>query len=116
MSSEARRRRLRIDSAQYLIVDPNQADGRPQLSRRRRLQIPQLEDEPVYVTDGSETLWQIAARAEVYGDPKLWWVLADANRINGIFSVMLTTIVRNTELRVPSLDTVRLVVNNGGRF
>lgn len=110
---KVQRYKLRMDTAQYAIVDPDIASGRRTLSRRRKLDIPQLPDEATYVCDGTENLWQICARREVYGDPKLWWVLADANDISGHFRVMLKTIERGTELRVPALDLVRRIARNG---
>ena len=115
MPTRSARNRLKMDDHNFLIVDPTRGAS-PFNSKRRRLNIPQLPEELSYVCDGTESLWQIAGRTEVYGDARLWWVLADANAIHGIFSAMLDKAERGVELRVPSLDLVRRVVKNRGRL
>ena len=100
---------LRSTDTCYLIVDPERSD-REFLSKRRPLNIPQVSDEVVYITDGTEKLWQIAARSDVYGDARYWWILADANRISSVFGSMYLTVESGVHLRVPSLELVRQVI------
>lgn len=109
-------RNLSFDDAGYLIVDQDLSNSRgPFPSKRRRLDVPRLASEPQYVCDGSESLWQVAARPEVYGNQRYWWILADVNNISGIFAAMFSKLERGTELRVPDLDLVNKVIANGGR-
>jgi hypothetical protein len=101
---------LRSTDTCHLIIDPERSD-REFLSKRRPLNIPRADGEAEYISDGSEKLWQIAARSDVYGDPRYWWILADANRISSIFGSMYRVVESGVPLRVPSLELVRRVIS-----
>ena len=100
---------LRSTDTCYLIVDSERSD-REFLSKRRPLTIPRVDGESEYIADGSEKLWQIAARSDVYGDARYWWILADANRISSIFGSMYVVVESGVPLRVPSLELVRRII------
>ena len=56
------------------------------------------------VTNGYESLWQIAGRADIYNDPKYWWILVDCNpEITNLFQYFFLPIPSGIVLFIPTL-------------
>lgn len=49
-------------------------------SKDPMVKVPALAPVTEYIVDKNETLWQISARKEIYGDPYLWPLIYKANR------------------------------------
>jgi len=76
-------------------------------STRRPVDIPVTKDDRYMVTDGRLSLWEIAARPEVYDDPTLWWIMVDVNEeLTDIFQSMFSAVPAGTVLRIPPLSKV----------
>lgn len=83
-------------------------------SSRRSVVVPPGEGDKYYVTNGYESLWQIAGRLDVYGDPDLWFVLAECNPelVSSLFQNMFSTVPAGLSLRIPLLSRVAVALQS----
>lgn len=59
-------------------------DGSKQLTRLRNKYVPKSQDFWHVLVDG-ETIYELANR--YYGNEKVWWLIADANRISNVINI-----------------------------
>ena len=88
--------------------------GHTVLSVRRPLLIPESSEDETYVTRTGETYWTVSGLREIYGDPRYYFLIADANPSPLFFSGMFKALPPNTPLRIPPIETALEVLN--GRF
>lgn len=89
------------------------ADGSKVLSRRRPFVIPEDPDDQLYITNQGDTFWYVAGLRSIYGEPELYWVIAEANPEVPFFQGQITGLDAGVELRIPPADKVRSRI--GGR-
>lgn len=56
-----------------------------------------------YTVEQGESLWSIAGRADVFGQSKYWWIIADVNDIDNGFNLGV-----GTTLIIPTLSNALL--------